>query len=157
MCRLLKKVNAGALFVAGLAMVQVSAAAFADSGCEKKILDTGMVVIKEDAKIVCSKNPSPQAQDCMLELLTKGKGRLRNEDFFEVYGLCKVDSSEGLRACVLKRLDKPWNDPHYEGIHLIGDKCLAEKRGVKVRRYPTKQELDEQAKKRWDKEHPARK
>ena len=126
----------------------------ADAACEARIAGTNMIVMKGDEKIVCNEGLSQAAQDCMVGLLTQGKGKLRNPDFFEIYGLCKRDSSKELSSCVVRRLSKSWDDPNYQGVHIIGDQCTAELKGVQVKSYPTEQELTESMRKRWKRQHP---
>jgi hypothetical protein len=106
------------------------ALAWADAECEKRITATGMVFLKDDPKIVCETNPSAETQSCIVELLTKGKGKLRNTDFFEVFGLCRADSTPAIRECLLKGLAKSWNDPAYKSVKEIGGKCLLARKNV---------------------------
>jgi hypothetical protein len=102
----------------------VLAQAWADPACEKRLSDTGMVFLRDDLNIVCQAKPSAPTQDCMVDLLTKGKGRLRNSDFFEVYALCKTDPSPKVRECVLSGLAKKFDDPGYKSVKTVGGKCL---------------------------------
>lgn len=133
-------------------LLAAEAAVSADPACEKRILATGMIPFAGDEKIVCDDSPGAAQQECVVELLNKGKGKLRNADFFEVYGLCKVDSSRPVRDCVAKGLNKAWNDPSYQGVNLVGNKCLLELKGIRVKRYfSTKTEADAAAQLRWKK------
>ncbi|MBI3556549.1 MAG: hypothetical protein HY074_09825 [Deltaproteobacteria bacterium] len=114
--------------------------AFADATCEAKIEATKMYVLPSDPKTICETNPTAAIQDCMVNLLKAGKGKLRNQDFLEVYGLCDVDSSQEVQDCFKNHLDKAYNDPGYKGAQLIGDRCLMERKrfsGVKFMHLPT--------------------
>lgn len=112
----------------------IAAALFAaNADCEKSILETGQVPEKQDAVRVCRLNPSPQTQSCMVEILTQTKGKLRNRDFAEIYGFCSVDSSQNMRNCMVKGLDKNWNDPGYRGAKAVGSDCLLSRKFVAQR------------------------
>lgn len=111
----------------------VGVSAFADPQCESRIAATGMLTMKGDEKVACEQNPSPVAQECMVELLTKGKGKMRNQDFVEVVGLCLVDPSPEVRRCVDEKLNKPWNDAGYRGVKVIGDECMHARRSSVVK------------------------
>lgn len=129
-------------------------AVFADAVCEKKLAATKMIVLPGDPKIVCDRKPTAATQDCMVELLGKGKGKLRNPDFFEIYGVCRTNPSRRMRDCVTKRMSKAWNAPDYQSIHIIGDQCRFELAGVKVKKFPTYKELVREDKERLDRDHP---
>ena len=107
--------------------------AFADAACEKKIAATGMIFLKSDPKTVCDANPSADAQDCMVNLLKAGKGKLRNVDFVEVFGLCQVDPSQEIQDCFKKNLNKDFNDPAYKGAQIVGDRCLMDRKKYTVK------------------------
>ena len=108
-------------------------AARADQACEQKIAATGMLVMKSDSKTVCDTNPSAATQNCMVNLLKAGKGMLRNPDFLEIYGLCRVDPSQEVQDCFKKNLDKPFNDPGYKGAQIVGDRCLMDRKKYQVK------------------------
>ncbi|MBI3543514.1 MAG: hypothetical protein HY075_09605 [Deltaproteobacteria bacterium] len=103
------------------------------SDCEKKIAATKAYFLPSDPKLVCDTNPSPATVDCMVEILTKTKDKLRNNDFLEAYSLCRVDSSRQVRDCVLSKLDKQWNDPGYKGLRMVGDQCLLARKEYPVK------------------------
>ncbi len=105
----------------------------ADGACEKKLEATKMWVLKSDPQSVCDTKPAVAVQDCMVNLLHAGKGKLRNQDFMEVYGLCNVDPSMEVQNCFKSHLDKAYNDPGYKGAQLIGDRCLMDRK-----KYPVK-------------------
>jgi hypothetical protein len=105
----------------------LAAPAFADPACEKKLNDTKMMFHPKDAQIMCDENLTVAAQDCIVEVITKTKGKLKNIDLFEVYGICRVDAGAKMRQCMIKNLDKPYNDPGYKGAKKVGDICMRER------------------------------
>jgi len=121
------------LGAAALLAVCAPAIARADAACEKKLGATGMFMTKTDFKAICDLRPSVATQDCLAELLVKGKGKLRNLDLMNVYGICKVDPSKEVRDCFVSKLGTAWNDPSYRPAANIGDECfLARKRYSRV-------------------------
>ncbi|MEW6057863.1 MAG: hypothetical protein AB1540_14745 [Bdellovibrionota bacterium] len=107
------------------------------SDCERRIYRTQMIFTKNDPKIICKDNPSREVQDCLIEILSSRRGRLRNSDLFEVYAVCKVDPRTVIRTCMVKGLDKPWNDKAYKGARVIGNQCLnSNPRPVKASKQP---------------------
>lgn len=105
----------------------------ANPDCEKKMKDTQMMVHPEDPRIICESRPSAATQDCLVELLNKGRGKLKGKDLFEVYGICTADPSQAMRDCMLKGLDKTWNDPGYQGAQKIGNSCMKSLRDQRMK------------------------
>jgi hypothetical protein len=114
-----------------MALATVSASA--DDACEKKIAATGQVFKQSDPKAICDQGPSAATQSCIVELLTKGKGKLRNLDLMSIVGICTVDPSKEVRDCFVSKLAPAWNDPAYKPAEKIGDECfMARKRFAKT-------------------------
>lgn len=104
-----------------------STTALANAACEQKLADTKMWVLKSDPKAICDSKPTAAVQTCMVNLLLFGKGKLRNQDFVQVYGLCDVDSSQAVQNCFKKHLVKPFNDPGYKDAQTIANLCLMDR------------------------------
>ena len=120
------------LVVLGCFVFGAPRAARADQACEQKIAATGMLVLKSDPKTVCDTKPTVATQNCMVNLLKARKVKLRNPDFLEVYGLCKVDPSQEVQDCFKKNLDKAFDDPAYKGAQFVGDRCLMARKRFQV-------------------------
>lgn len=110
-----------------------SGLAFADSGCEKRIRDTGMIAAQTDPKTICDRKPNRLTQDCLVDLLTKLKGKLRKSDLYEVYGVCHADPLQDVRDCMVRTMAKEWNDPAYVSARAAGDKCLRARKNLAKR------------------------
>lgn len=113
-----------------------SGLAFADAECEKRIRDTGMIVLPKDPEIICKQKPTRETQDCLIEVLTKTKGKLRNQDLLEVFGVCKADPRQPVRDCMVRNLEKPWNDAEYKPAREVGKRCLLSRKEVLRRASP---------------------
>jgi hypothetical protein len=107
--------------------------ALATPECEKKMSDTGMMVMPADAGTICENlHPSVDSQNCIVEVLTKRKGNLCGVDLFEVAGTCKIDGGQAMRDCLVRNLDRPCNDPGYKGAKKAGDVCMGERLKTKL-------------------------
>jgi hypothetical protein len=101
--------------------------------CEKKMTDTGMMVLPADAGTICETlNPNTDSQNCIVEVLAKRKGNLCGSDLFEVAGTCKVDGGQAMRNCLIRELDRPCKDPAYKGAKKAGDICMGERLKSKI-------------------------
>lgn len=107
-----------------------SIAMAAEPECEKRIRDTGMIMLQNDPQTICKQRPSRETQDCLVEVLTRAKGKLRNADLFEVYGVCKADARPNVRACLIQGMNKPWNDTGYRPAKKVGSECLLRRKEI---------------------------
>lgn len=95
----------------------------ADQACEKKIRDTGMIYKNVDPAVICRRNPNPDTQQCIVDILGKSRGKLRNSDLMDVSGFCKMDSSPWMRDCMIRGFQKKWNEPGYKSARVVGAQC----------------------------------
>ena len=77
---------------------------FADTACENRMAATHMMFLKQDPHVICESHPTPEAQQCITGILTKGKGKLRNGDLMDVVAYCETDSRPEMQTCFLNGL-----------------------------------------------------
>ncbi len=125
------------IFILSILTAQiVSTPVFAVSNpeCEKKIRDSGMFVHASDPRIACGALKSPAQQECVIELLSRAKGKLQQTDFFDVVAFCKEDPGAPMRQCFLSRMTKAAEDPAYVDASDVANVCIA----LKTRSSPPK-------------------
>lgn len=109
-----------------------------DAGCEQRIAATQMLEYPADPATICKQKPSLETQSCLVEVLTKGRGKLRRGDLLEVYGVCRADPRPSVRACLLAGMNRPWDDPAYRSAKVVGSECLIKRKDLVRPRAKTK-------------------